>query len=342
MKNLLLILLFSISICVNAEPDHELVYQLKASIAKVHVLTETGGHGVGSGVAVGKDLIATNCHVLSHATGVKITKFGDSFTPVAFKADWAHDVCILRFQYLDMTPVELGDSENLQYEQEVFAIGFPGGRPKPLTSVGRVKGLYTLDDATVVRTSASFVMGASGSPLFDQDGKLIAISTFKSPGRDAYFYNVPVKWVKALLDKPEAELTSLKTHDQPFWDAPDASKPFFMRVVLPYQNQDWDTLESVASAWVKQSPDSVEAEYYLAMAQLGKDQLDQAQQTLNKALALQPHHPSSLFALGLLAEKSGEKEEVDKVKQTLAGMSDELSQEFALMLKSEAPPQSPP
>jgi serine protease Do len=321
---------------IQAEPDQELVYQLKASIVKVHVVTQSGGHGVGSGVAVGKDLVAINCHVLSNASGVKITKFGDSFTPVALKADWAHDVCILRFQYLDMKPVELGDSETLQYEQEIFSIGFPGGRPKPLTTVGKIKALYPMDDATIVRTSASFMMGASGSPVFDQTGKLIALNTFKSPGRGAYFYNVPVKWVKALLDAPDVESDSLAAKALPFWDAPETSWPYFMRVVLPYQNQDWDALGQIASDWVKQSPNSVEAQYYSAMAFLGKGQMVEAQKTLTKALTLQPQHPASLLALGLIAEKTGQTEEVTRIENVLAAMNPDLTEEFALMLKNEA------
>jgi hypothetical protein len=323
---------------VQAEPDQDLAYQLKASVVKVHVVTQSGGHGVGSGVAVGKDLVATNCHVLSNAAGVTISKFGDSFTPVALKADWGHDVCILRFQYLDMTPVVLGDSDALQYEQEIFSIGFPGGRPKPLTTTGKVKGLYPLEDAMIVRTSASFMMGASGSPVFDQAGKLVALNTFKSPGKGAYFYNVPVKWVKALLEAPDVELNSLAAKATPFWDAPEASWPYFMRVVLPYQNQDWDALAQIAGEWVKQSPGSVEAQYYLAMALLGKGQINEAQQALTKALALQPQHPASLLALGLIAEKTGRTEEVTRIENVLAAMSPELTEEFALMLKSEASP----
>jgi len=338
MRLLFLLSLLFVAIQVQAGPDQELAYQLKASLAKVHVVTKSGGHGMGSGVAVGKDLVATNCHVLSNAVGVKITKFGDSFTPVAFKADWEHDICILRFQYLDLKPVELGDSDHLKYEQEIFAIGFPGGRPKPITSFGKIKGLYPLDDAFVVLTSASFVQGASGSPVFDQAGKLVAISTFKSPGRDAYFYNMPVKWVKALLDAPEAELTSITTHSLPFWDAPEALRPYFMRVVLPYQNQDWDALMPIADAWAEQSPDSVEAQYYLAMAFLGKNQLDKAQQALNKALTIQPHHPSSLFALGLIAEKAGNTEELVRIEKELAEMNKDLKEEFALMLKDGSSP----
>jgi serine protease Do len=157
-----------------AEPGPELTYQLKGSVTKVHVVTKNGGHGVGTGVVVAKDMVATNCHILANAKGVNITKFGDSFAPVALKADWKHDLCIMRFEYLDLKPVELGDSEALQYEQSMFSIGFPGGPPKPLITSGKVKALYPLDDSMIVRTDASFIMGASGSPVFDEMGESLA------------------------------------------------------------------------------------------------------------------------------------------------------------------------
>lgn len=152
-----------------------------------------------TGVVVAKDMVATNCHILANANGVNITKFGDSFRTRGIKSRLKHDLCILRFQYLDLKPVELGDSETLHYEQSMFSIGFPGGPPKPQVTFGKIKALYPFDDSVVVRTDASFIMGASGSPVFDEQGKLIAISTFKSPGRGAYFYNIPVKWSKSVV-----------------------------------------------------------------------------------------------------------------------------------------------
>jgi serine protease Do len=295
-----------------AEPNNELAYKLKASVVKVHVGTKSGGHGVGTGVVVGKDLIATNCHVLANSTGVKITKFGDSFAPVALKADWKHDLCILRFEFLDLAPVELGDSEQLKYEQEIFSIGFPGGPPKPQTTYGNIKALYAFDDSAIVRTDASFVMGASGSPVFDNDGKLIAISTFKSPGRGAYFYNIPVKWVKTLLDAPET--TSMQTEISPFWDAPEENRPFFMRVVLPYQNEKWDELQKIAQLWSTNEPQSAEAHFYLGVAQEKLGQLQEAKTELTKTLRLHAQHPAALFELGLIANREGNQPELERLK----------------------------
>lgn len=313
---------FLLSEIANAAPNNELTYLLKASVVKVHTATKSGGHGMGTGVVVGKDLIATNCHVIANTRGIKITKFGESSTPDAIKADWKHDLCIMHFQFLELKPVELGDSEHLQYEQEMFSIGFPGGTPKPQTTFGKIKALYPLDDSVIVRTDASFVMGASGSPVFDKDGKLIAISTFKSPGHNAYYYNVPVKWIKALLDSPD--ITSLETDIAPFWDASEENRPYFMRVVLPYQNEKWDELSKIANAWVINEPQSAEAHYYLGVANDKLANTQAAKAEFAVALKLHPQHPATLFALGLMANKEGNQAELERLKVAIKSIDEEM------------------
>ena len=320
--------------CLHAEPNNEQIFKLKASVVKVHVATKSGGHGVGTGVVVGKDLVATNCHVIANAVGVKISKFGDSFSPDAIKADWKHDICILRFQYLELIPVELGDSENLGNEQAIFSIGFPGGAPKPQSSYGKIKALYPLDDSQIVRTDASFVMGASGSPVFDAAGKLVALSTFKSPGHGAYFYNMPVKWIKALMNAPD--VASLNTIELPFWDAPELQRPFFMRVVLPYQNQKWADLKIVAEEWIIAEPTSPEALFYAGVAEENLGDLAKANQYFQKILSLQPQHVATLIELGLMANRAGKVDDVEKMRVALKAINGELDEEFTQALKPNA------
>lgn len=281
-----------------AESRSELSYRLKSSVVKVHTATTKGGHGVGTGVAIGENLVATNCHILANTAGVKISKFGDGLIPVALKADWKHDLCILRFEYAGLAPVELGDSEHLHYEQEIFSIGFPGGPPKPQYTAGKIKALYPLDDSAIIRTDASFIMGASGSPVFDADGKLLAISTFKSPGKHAFYYNIPVKWVKALLKQPD--ITSMQTDISPFWDAPEERRPFFMRVVLPYQHKKWRELNRIAQQWMQQEPTSSEAFYYAAVAEHELGNTNKAKQHYQQALTLRPGHASATIRLSCI------------------------------------------
>lgn len=326
-SNLVFLLLILFHNALYAESINELAYKLKASVVKVHVATKSGGHGVGTGVVVGKDLVATNCHVLANSSGVKISKFGESFIPDAMKADWRHDICIMRFQYLDLTPVALGDSEHLKYEQTIFSIGFPGGPPKPQTTQGKIKALYGLDDSQIVRTDASFVMGASGSPVFDAEGKLVAISTFKSPGRGgAYFYNVPVKWVQALMGAPDT--ASLNTDELPFWDAPELQRPFFMRVVLPYQNEKWVDLKIVAQEWITKEPTSPEALFYAGVAEENLGDLNKANQYFQQVLSIHPQHVATLFELGLIANRAGNKPELERLKLSMKEVNVDVLEEF--------------
>jgi serine protease Do len=309
-----------------AEPSHELFFQLKASVVKVITSTKSGGQGVGTGVVVGQDYVATSCHVLANSNGITIRKMGENHSPVAIKADWKHDICLLRFQGLPLTPVPLGDSENLQYEQPVFSIGFPGGVPKPQVTTGKIKALYALDDSRIIRTSTSFIMGASGSPLLDDSGKLIGVSTFKSPGRNAYFYNVPVTWLKKLLDAPERSV--VQQEDLPFWDAPEEMRPFFMRVVPPLLAERWYELEQVAALWVAHEPTSPEAWHYLGLAQDRQSRNSEAMQQYQKVLAINPQHPATLFEMGMMASRAGDRAEVAKMLLALNEIDEDMAEEL--------------
>lgn len=285
-----------------ADPDHELVYRLKASVVKVHVITKTGGHGVGTGVVVEQDTVATNCHVLANSQGISISKFGESMSPIGLIADWQHDVCLLKFKYLELPAVKFAAATRLNYGDDVFSIGFPGGPPKPQTISGKVRALYPYDGSLIVRTDAAFVMGSSGSPTFNQAGELVSLSTFKSPGKHAYFYSVPVEWIQALL--PREMNNNTIPEAAAFWDAPPTDIPYLMQVVQPYQTGDWIALEQIARSWVTHEPQTAEAHFHLASALHGLGKLSTAQISYERTLALQPAHIDAWSALALLAQQS--------------------------------------
>ena len=334
-KLVLSILLFLAFNQAIAEPSEDLVEALKPSVVKVHVYTKSGGRGVGTGVVVGSNLVATNCHVLANSNGITVLKMGESYGPVAIKVDWKHDLCLLKFTDLPLSPIALGESENLKYEQEIFSVGFSGNSPKPLTTWGKIKALYPLDDSQIIRTSASFRLGASGSPVFDGTGKLIAINTFKSPGRQSYFYNIPVKWVKQLLGAPETK--TVQQEVLPFWDAPEELRPFFMRVVLPLQNEQWAELERIATQWATHEPANAEAWYYLGLAQDKQSHSLEAHMHFQQALKLNPQHPSALYELGLLASQQGDQNEVQKIHTALNQIDQELAEALQQAIEKQKP-----
>lgn len=304
------------------DPSDEFIYKLKESLVKVNVTTKSGGHGFGTGVAITKDYVVTNCHVVQTANGISISKWGEEFAPVALLADWKHDLCILRFEWANLKPVQMGDASQLSYEQPVISISMPSDSPAPYVALSKIKALYSMDDSEVIRTEAAFAIGASGSPIFDYDGQLIGISTFKSPGKDAYFYNVSVKWVQALLNSAEVKLNSV--HDLPFWDALDEERPFFMQVVLPYQNKRWDDLQKVALKWTAKEPNEAEAWYYLGASYASNEKA--AKSAYEKALSFKPNHPASLQALALLAKSQGNQAEFEKMCTALKTVDDSLAE----------------
>ena len=338
-KFILLVALFA---CISAdaqervatpEPTDEFLYTLKQSLVKVISNEKSGGLGHGTGVAISKNQVITNCHVIANTTGVTIRVWGESYSPSAMLADWKHDLCIMRFEWANITPVQLGDSENLKYEQPIISISMPGDSPAPYIDLSKIKALYTMDGSQVIRTQAAFASGASGSPIFDYDGKLVGISTFKSPGHGAYYYNMPVAWIKTLLQGKEIELD--QAPEAPFWDAPDEVRPFFMRIVLPFQNKRWDDVKKVAQEWITKDPNSAEANYYAGLAEENLGDLTKANQYFQQALKLQPQHPATVFELGLIAHKAGNTAEVEKTHVALKAIDNALDEEFSEALASK-------
>lgn len=314
-----LVILATLTTPAVAAPSNELIYSLKASIAKIRSVNASGGRSTGTGVVVAENKVATNCHVLVNSVGMDIGAMGETYQPVGLQADWKHDVCILNFMFLPLKPAELGDSDHLQYEQEIFSIGFPGGPPKPLTTWGTIKALYPFDDSFVIRTSASFQMGASGSPLFNAKGEVIGLSTFKSPGRNAFFYNIPVQWVKEAMRLPVEDFNN---NQQPaFWDVPLEQKPFWMQIVLPIQKGQWEEVSTIVKQWLISAPNDTEALFYEAMSKEHFGVVGEAKQIYQNILKQNSNHAASIIRLAAIAKKEEKEADFDIYKNLLTHLN---------------------
>ena len=300
MKKLISLLLLLIASQVKAIPTLEKLLELNNSIVAVNVDLPDGSSGSGTGVVVSKEYVATDCHVIANTLGANISKFDDAYKPIAFKADWKHDLCLLKFEELPFKPVPIRDSKTLQYEEDVFSISYPSGNNVPQPSYGSVKAIHNYDNSVIIRSDAAFALGSSGGGLFDEKFNLIGITTFKSPGPQGYFYSLPVEWIKKLMKEPDAK--SLKTLDIPFWAMPFEQKPYFMKVVIPYQNKEWDTLKSISDLWIKEEPNSSDAWYFLGLADQGKKDFKAAKEAFLKAEKINPRHLDAMMGLAEIAE----------------------------------------
>jgi len=294
-----------------AQPTQAQIFELNASIVQVVVENREGNTGYGSGVVVNHDYVATNCHVLASAHGVSVNKVRETYRPIALKADWKHDLCLLKFDDLPMKSIPMVDSSKLQYEQEVFSIGYPNDAQVPQPSFGNIKAIYPFDGAAIIRSSAEFAMGSSGGALFDQNFNLIGITTFKSPGRNGYYYSLPVEWIRQLFDAPD--VGNLVSTDDPFWSWPEEKRPYFMRVVIPYQKHRWTELEQVAKSWAMEEGGNAEAWYYLGVAEHHLNKNQDAALHIAKATAINPRHLGALVEQGRMAAEEGNKPEAERI-----------------------------
>ena len=318
--------LFLISHIVFAAPSDEVTFAVLPSVVKVHVIDQKGNHGVGSGIVVAENQVATNCHVVANALGVQIGKRGQSFSPVSMKADWRHDLCILQFKFFDVKPAALGDTQKLMYGQSVFSKSYGGNAVKPIMSFGSIKGLYVLDNENIIQSSAGFSMGASGGGLFDDDGRLIGLTTFKSPGRHAYYYSIPVEWIKRLLDQGKDIQLTAQT-ELPFWDAPFEKRPYFMQSFDAVREGQWEQLKSITTLWLKSEPQSSEALFSNAIARFELKDFEVAKKQLSDVVKKNPRHAQAQLYLLKLAKLNHDDNEAHAIEILLSQLDESLLKE---------------
>lgn len=304
MKKLFFVLLYlSVVTSVQALPTDMLLHQATQHVVKINVALDNGNDGSGSGVVIAKDRVVTNCHVVANATSISVKANGKAYPVSGIVPDWHHDICLVKVEDIDVPIATIGSSKSLQYEQPVFAIGYPNFSTVPSSTSGHIKGLFPMDDSVIIRATSTFRLGASGGGVFDDTGNLIGIITLKSPGRNAYYYNMPVEWVQALMDKPVVAINSKAS--PAFWAGPADKWPFFMQVVHPYLNKNWASLLSVATRWTIEEPTNNEAWFYLAAAEYAIHDTVSAETHLRQVTAANAQHSQAIYYLALIAEESG-------------------------------------
>lgn len=314
--------------------DQQALMKVFFSVVLVRGYDDAGGLAYGTGVVVGANKVVTNCHVLRRTKQAWISQAEDVYRIESIHVDAHHDLCLLETEKMPLKPVILANTSELAKGEEVFAVGHSSGVLAPTTSGGQIKSLYSYELGNVVRTNARFTLGASGSPLFDRQGRLLGINTFKTPGRVAYFYAVPVEWIQE-AEKIPAQ-TNLPVSGQAFWELPDDEKPFFMQVAMPRLNDDWNKLLEVCNRWISVEPRNAEALYELGTAQEELGKLSEAQESYRQAAAINPHHSEALFRLGVFASRRGDREVMHNVSITLAKFDLEMAAEFNKTVGCEA------
>jgi serine protease Do len=311
--------------------DKSALIQSYFSVVMIRGYNEKGGLAYGSGVVIGKDKVITNCHVLRSTKQPWVARGEDSYIISSVKVDAWHDLCIVTTEGLPIAPAKFGKSTTLKRGQEVAGIGHSNGVPAPLTSTGSVKGLYNEDGANVIRTNAKFLLGASGSGLFDLDGNLVGINTFKTTGKGgSIHFALPVEWLDE-LDKQTAT-TVFPISGKALWEEDEDKKPFYMQAAVPESRYDWPKLAQVAEKWTAAEPKSTEAWYALGLGLENSGKTEAAGTAYKQAITVDANNFEAMTRLGALAKERGDKDEMHRIQLAIDGIDEQAALDYSNLL----------
>jgi S1-C subfamily serine protease len=198
------------------------------SLVKVRTIAAGGAQSFGSGVVIATDLLATACHVMRDAKTIEVAHGAERWVASVESVSLTHDLCLLSVPDLNLPAVTIRASESLQVGERVIAAGFPGGGDLAVRD-GVVEGLYRYDGGNVIRTSATFEVGASGGGLFDAEGALVGLLAFKARSGAKLHFALPADWAL-----PGSMVSSLlgpllaSSERSAFWERPRGSQPSFL------------------------------------------------------------------------------------------------------------------
>lgn len=173
--------------------------------------------GDGSGVIYSADgYIITNYHVIESAVESSRSKIDvfigedktNSYSASVIGYNISCDLAVIKINVSGLTPIELGNSDELSIGQYVVTIGSPGGLEfMGSVTYGIISGLdrtvSTNSELKLIQTDAAINPGNSGGALLDAEGKLIGINSSKiaSVDYEGMGFAIPINSVKEKCDK---------------------------------------------------------------------------------------------------------------------------------------------
>ena len=179
---------------------------------QVHPMRE---QSLGSGVIVSSDgTILTNNHVVEGATDIKVFLSDKrEFQAKVIGTDPKTDIAVLKIDATRLPTLPLGDSNQLQVGDLIFAIGDPFGVGETATmgivsATGR--GGFGIENyENFIQTDAAINPGNSGGAMIDIHGNLVGINTAilshggngGEGGNEGVGFAIPVSMAKPVMDQ---------------------------------------------------------------------------------------------------------------------------------------------
>ena len=177
---------------------------------------QTTSAAAGSGFILTEDgYILTNYHVVENSNSITVAMYnGDTYDATLIGYDESNDVAVLKVDAEGLSPVVLGDSDNLNVGDSVVAIGNPLGELTFSLTAGLVSAKdreVTLSNSLtmdLIQTDCAINSGNSGGALFNLYGEVIGITNAKysssssssTASIDNIGFAIPIDQVRSIFE----------------------------------------------------------------------------------------------------------------------------------------------
>lgn len=169
----------------------------------------------GSGFIYSDDgYIITNYHVVEDSSSISVSLYdGTTLDAELVGYDESNDVAVLKVDKKGLTPVIIGDSDNMNVGDSVVAIGNPLGELTFSLTAGTVSALdreVTFSGGitmNLIQTDCAINSGNSGGALFNLYGEVVGITNAKYSGNsssgasiDNIGFAIPMNHARSIVD----------------------------------------------------------------------------------------------------------------------------------------------
>lgn len=184
----------------------------RASVVKIEG-PGCGGIVEGSGFVVGKDLVATNAHVIAGTGRIIVQDTNGSHTAVPIWFDDKLDFAVLRVSGLSGKPLSMV-SIDPEHGTPAAILGYPGGGTYAVKSAAILNKFTAIGHdiygegttkRLVYELQADIIPGNSGGPVINQRGQVIAVVFAESATYEHIGYALDTRQVQHDLDEAIAQ-----------------------------------------------------------------------------------------------------------------------------------------
>lgn len=175
---------------------------------------QTTSAASGSGFVLTEDgYILTNYHVVKSSDTITVALYdGTTYQATLIGYDESNDIAVLKVEAENLSPVVLGDSDNMNVGDSVVAIGNPLGEltfsltSGAISAMDREITMSTGVTMNLLQTDCAINSGNSGGALFNLYGEVIGVTNAKysSSGSEASIDNIgfaiPMNSIRSIVE----------------------------------------------------------------------------------------------------------------------------------------------